>query len=439
MASTSFGQSSGSSSGQSTSSGSSFIPNYPQSPFLLALAGHIAAYADQSYADYDKTFKPIEQSLITRSNQELSPTYQLAMGARAAAGAQQSFEQARNNAIRELGGFGVGDPSNVGRSYALNSQLRGQGAAAAAGASNEAIDLSRKQGIADQGAALQLGQNSLNRAAQLQNTAMNLKYPPLGNNTNSQSTQESKNQGTNSSNSSNPPPPPASQPRSGAGGGDPSTSGNNGSFFDPNLYKQSDYGGAVSTGGGNGSGGAGIGTIDPANYDNNAGDQWQPYNTGFTDASAGYNDPYYSDPLANYAYNPNTTGYDPASNPWGDAQGTTDNSGYTGWDNGGGDSGGGDYWAEGGAIPLQKGGVAPTNASPSGGAQTDDIDAKVNANEFVIPQDVALWKGQEFFYKLMDQSRKTRVEYQSGTKDQQQSPPEGMAEGGPVQAIRAWR
>ncbi len=80
-----------------------------------------------------------------------------------------------------------------------------------------------------------------------------------------------------------------------------------------------------------------------------------------------------------------------------------------------GDFGGGDY-AEGGAIE-DDGGAIPPSASPSNGAITDDVPAQlpsgkqinVNAREFVIPEDVARWKGEEFFQKLIAQSRQARV------------------------------
>jgi hypothetical protein len=62
------------------------------------------------------------------------------------------------------------------------------------------------------------------------------------------------------------------------------------------------------------------------------------------------------------------------------------------------------------------GGPVDPSLSPSGGAQTDDVPMQtpagpghLNANEYVIPQDVALWKGQEFFQKLIDQSRQARI------------------------------
>jgi len=74
-----------------------------------------------------------------------------------------------------------------------------------------------------------------------------------------------------------------------------------------------------------------------------------------------------------------------------------------------------DDYDMGGAYAA--GGPIPASASPSRGARVDDIPAqgpggrplRMNANEFVIPQDVALWKGQEFFQNLIDQSRKKRM------------------------------
>lgn len=131
------------------------------------------------------------------------------------------------------------------------------------------------------------------------------------------------------------------------------------------------------------------------------------------------------------------TGYDPNSNPMGDTSGLqggswTDPSpppsdpGVWG-DNSGGDSSGGfSDFARGGAVMMRHlsnhykapmmadggattGGMVPRQASPSMGQKTDDVPANLNANEFVIPRDVALWKGQEFFQKLISDSRKTRL------------------------------
>ena len=70
--------------------------------------------------------------------------------------------------------------------------------------------------------------------------------------------------------------------------------------------------------------------------------------------------------------------------------------------------------ARGGQVPpggpdprkATSGGFVSTNLSPSRGAQVDDVDARLNAGEFVIPKDVAQWKGKEFFYKMIEQARK---------------------------------
>lgn len=76
----------------------------------------------------------------------------------------------------------------------------------------------------------------------------------------------------------------------------------------------------------------------------------------------------------------------------------------------------GAYARGGGVLPTGNpttGGFVPPSASPSRGRVTDDIPARLNAKEFVIPRDVAEWKGQEFFHKLIEQSRRTRL---MGTK-----------------------
>jgi len=64
------------------------------------------------------------------------------------------------------------------------------------------------------------------------------------------------------------------------------------------------------------------------------------------------------------------------------------------------------FFEDGGAVTS--GGNVPMEASPSRGAAIDDVDAKLNAGEFVVPKDVVSWKGEEFFQKLIDGSRKSR-------------------------------
>jgi hypothetical protein len=59
---------------------------------------------------------------------------------------------------------------------------------------------------------------------------------------------------------------------------------------------------------------------------------------------------------------------------------------------------------EGGDVATT-GGPVPASASPSRGIEVDDVNARLNVGEFVIPKDVKDWKGEEFFHKLIEQSR----------------------------------
>ncbi len=175
----------------------------------------------------------------------------------------------------------------------------------------------------------------------------------------------------------------------------------------------------------------------------------------------GYEDPSQS---AGYDYNyQQPSAYDSYSYDWqqpsdsynysGDSYNAYD-PGYNSYDSGGGwgsyDSGGGggggdyglDYssgdwgdYARGGQVgrrPVGRpttGGPVPRSASPSRGRQTDDIPARLNANEFVIPRDVAQYKGKEFFHKLIATSRKNLA---SQGKPHQTGPIGGQPSRGPA-------
>lgn len=79
------------------------------------------------------------------------------------------------------------------------------------------------------------------------------------------------------------------------------------------------------------------------------------------------------------------------------------------------------FLADGGAVPSSatpsvpipsaiptRGGAVPVEASPSRGHVTDDVPARLNAGEFVVPRDTLQWKGEEFFQKLIQKSREGR-------------------------------
>jgi hypothetical protein len=69
------------------------------------------------------------------------------------------------------------------------------------------------------------------------------------------------------------------------------------------------------------------------------------------------------------------------------------------------------------ALYAAEGGMIPEEMSPSGDAVTDDIPAQgptgaiqLDGGEFVVPEDVVRWKGEEFFQRTIESSRKKRQE-----------------------------
>lgn len=59
------------------------------------------------------------------------------------------------------------------------------------------------------------------------------------------------------------------------------------------------------------------------------------------------------------------------------------------------------------------GGFVTPDMSPSGGQETDDVDAKLTVGEFVMPKDVVHAKGTEFFYGLIDKTRNSMQQNES--------------------------
>jgi hypothetical protein len=66
--------------------------------------------------------------------------------------------------------------------------------------------------------------------------------------------------------------------------------------------------------------------------------------------------------------------------------------------------------ADGGGVPGQTpGGSVPVQGSPSAGAASDDVPAMLTADEFVIPKDVATFKGHEFLQNFVNKARETKA------------------------------
>lgn len=87
-----------------------------------------------------------------------------------------------------------------------------------------------------------------------------------------------------------------------------------------------------------------------------------------------------------------------------------------------------------GGIPspmATTGGHVNRNLSPSHGAQVDDIPAQLNADEFVMPRDVAKYYGQKTFQDMILKARRAM-----GSHDQSPAKPSmGVAQGGPPRFV----
>ncbi len=356
------------------------------------------------------------------------------MGA-AISGQQQGNEAALNAHKQDLQSYGI-DPS-AGRYAGLDEASKVQSAAAAVGSAEAArrADVTTGQSLLNnaignsqpllgatinaQNTALQGFAGSENAELANANTGVSLQQaanpslataasykPVVGTNSTSSSSNQSQGSSQGSSQTSDPAAQPKdqSQPQQQATGDGYTGSGGGGFTSGSGGSSSSGSTGGGDTGsftdGTNGDGSSISGTYDTSGND--------PTQQDFTDSGGTYSGD-------NFSYDTsggNTYGFDSSGNM--DSGGSGSDFSGTDFGGGGGNADGG--FAEGGAIP-DDGGPVPTSASPSGGQNVDDVQAQlpsgkginVNADEFVIPRDVALWKGQEFFQKLIDQSRKARV------------------------------
>jgi len=297
----------------SSSSSGSFIPDYPQSGFLMQVAQLAQQYGQQTMGwalnqfaktdaltdkaidnyvtastkamelangeldRYQNVFQPQEDALIRDANTYASgDRIRQDMGA-AESGQEQASNAARIQAEQQLESYGI-DPSS-GRYAALDRVARTQGGAAAAGAADVARRSAEATGRGLRQQAIQIGQmkpanviNSLNQYAQdvqgavnadlardqvgtqlhqaanpYLNTASSLKYPPLGQKSQSQSSGSSQGQSRGDSGSKG---DKSGSDRSG-GGGDPGDgSGGRGRMSPAQEAAALGYGGFGKGGGG---------------------------------------------------------------------------------------------------------------------------------------------------------------------------------------------
>lgn len=88
---------------------------------------------------------------------------------------------------------------------------------------------------------------------------------------------------------------------------------------------------------------------------------------------------------------------------------------------------------------FDEGGVVPEEASPTRGVNTDDAVIAVTPGEFIVPEDVVRWKGEEFFQKQIDQSREKRRAVPVERKEGAPTVIPGYAGGGVVDRRRRRR
>src|SRR6266576_2896023 len=219
--STSSGQSSGTGQGTSESHGQTYIPDYPQAPLLQAIAQYAfdqaPAVYDWGMAQFSKNQDNIDglmrDALSYASPQRIS----VDMGM-AEAGVQQAAEKGRLSAVRDLESYGI-DPSS-GRYAALDQANRVMASASTAGAGNQqrmadeaAGNAMRNQAISASLQNNQIGYEAAKAMNALLATGSQLKYPPLGNKTDSFSQHTQENQSTQRSTSTS--------DQGGGGGGGP--------------------------------------------------------------------------------------------------------------------------------------------------------------------------------------------------------------------------
>jgi hypothetical protein len=450
----------------------------------MDLAGKGAGMAQDLLGRYQNIFEPLMSQYVQQAGDYNSQARQQFMAGKAESTVAQGDKAAMDSAQRQLQGFGINP--NSGRYQDLMLTQRTQDAAARAGAGTEASVNTANIGRQMTQQAAQFGQNLpgmtvnalqsaytglggaqnaelglLNTGANLTNSAANFanasananKLPPVGNF--AQSGQSAHSQQSDPQKQQQQQKDPQQKQQK-----------------DPQQKQQKDPS-EKGNGNGNGNGGPqkigggpGQETPPPVQPDN----PWDPtggnqnpdlsQNGGWgSDPSlgipdnqlggSGWNDPTGGDQSPGGEYNPSSFdqqnqdgmfpqdqsqgNYGGMSGDYGNAY-SADNSLGSGVDNSSGNSqSSGDYggYAQGGKVQGMlpsptTGGPVPRGASPTQGQQTDDVPARLNAGEFVIPRDVTQHFGTKHFQDLIAKSRKLRTGMAGPPAQPKMRPPLGQ-------------
>lgn len=425
----------------------------------MEMSGKGAGLAQTLIQQYEQQFAPLVQQYIAQAQSYNSPERQRYEMGRAESTAAQASQAARDESARKLQSFGVRPDS--GRYQDLISAGRMQDAASRAGAGNQAYQDTAAAGRQMLEKGVQFGQNvpgmavnALNSAytgitgaqsaiqgqqhagAELTSTAAPLmnasaaanKTPPVGQQSSSGSSGVSNSHGNDPSSGS------GRQPTGSGSGGDGGGRSGSGDVSGQGGRATSSPGlGQMNLG--RGGGGAGVMQIPGGGETDWTNPDWTGIGQGDMpqgdDQSSGPSYPYGNQEDVNSdTYNQNTDWTNPDFTGIGQGDATDDTTGSIGDSSGYSGEGAvtdtsdqsnfqdttdysGDYtdesFAGGGGVLPTEGGAVPKSASPSQGQQTDDVSARLNAGEFVIPRDVVGHKGSEFFDRLIANSRKART------------------------------
>lgn len=309
--------------------------------------------AAKDRARYEGVYQPLEDSLVAEAKSYASPERKdLEMG-RAQAGVGQAFDAARANAQQQLESYGINPGAT--RFAALDIGMRAQQAAAQAAAGNQAAQTVDNTGRALRSEALGstrgYGAQStaeLGQGVQSGSSAVN---NSLTNTSTGASTQGTGVQYAGLANSA----------LSGAGNAMNSQYQNQSDSFKNNQSSSSGLGSALGLIGG--IAGTAMGG---------------PLGGSLGSALGG------------------------ALGGGGTSTGATFGRNSTGYGSMGGVS-----------FPMfAEGGDVPEEASPTGGAAIDDVDAKLTSGEFIIPKSAVEWYGQKYFHNMIAKAEQERVSAQ---------------------------
>ena len=306
-------------------------------------------FANQQEQLYQGTYEPLQKSYTQQAEQWASPGQQAINAGAAAGNVAEASDAQRNTATQQLESFGINPGST--RFAGLDIGSRTMQAAAEAGAATAATQQTKLQGLGLESGAINTGMGLPNQSATLSGTGTGAGGAGAG----------------------------ASQSNIATGSGAMTAPT---SYFNTGAANMGVYANAVGSYNQSQLGYAQLGAMQTAGLGSLAGGLLGGSSYG---GASGLG-------LLSLLEDGGPAGAIPPA-PSGNPGNVTATPGVTP-----------------GHVPANgtPGGAIPSQASPSGGREVDDVPARLTAGEFVIPKDVTEWEGQKYFYNQIDKSRVAR-------------------------------